>query len=76
MVQHPGEGCQTQPRDDGTAPHSGSSGPQFSQQVPGIVLDLVLFQKLPEFLIEGAFAMMLLLRGDILPYRLHHACTL
>ena len=28
MVQHPGQGCQTQSRDDGKAP-------QFSQQVPG-----------------------------------------
>ena len=36
-------------------------------------MDLVLFQKLPEFLFEGALAMMLLLRGDILLYRLHHA---
>ena len=36
-------------------------------------MDLVLFQKLPDFLFEGALAMMLLLRGDILLYRLHHA---
>jgi hypothetical protein len=76
MVQHPGEGCQTQPRDDDAALHSESFGRLFSQQVPGIVLDLVLFQKLPECLIEGALAMMLLLGGDLLPYRFHQACTL
>ena len=73
MVQHLGEGCQTQPCDDRTALRFGSLGPQSLQQVPGIVLDLVLFQKLAEFLFEGALAMMLLLRRDILPYRIHHA---
>jgi hypothetical protein len=36
-------------------------------------LDLVLFQKLAEILFEDALAMMLLLRGYILPYRIHHA---
>ena len=35
MVQHPGAGCQTQLRDDGTAPRSGSPDLQFSHEVIG-----------------------------------------
>jgi hypothetical protein len=41
-----------QPSDDGTALHSGSPGPRSSQQVLRVVLDPVLFQQLPEFLLE------------------------
>jgi len=63
----------TIPGDDGTPPRSKLPGPQFSPQVPGIVLDMVPFQKLTAFRFKGALAMMLLLRGDMLPYRFLHA---
>ena len=71
MAQHPGG--VPEPSDAGTALHSGSPGVQSSQQVLGIVLYSVPFQKLAEFLLEASLAMMLLLGGDILPHRLHPA---
>jgi hypothetical protein len=36
MVQHPEEGCQTQPPDECTALHSGTPGPMSSQRVLGL----------------------------------------
>ena len=46
---------------------------QLSRKTSRKSCEVTLVCKLPEFLFEGALAMMLLLRGDILPYRLHHA---
>jgi len=58
-------GCQT----------SWPPGVQSSEQIPGVVLDAVSFQKFPELLFKGLLAVMRLLCGDRFPHRLRPAGT-
>ena len=48
---------------------------QSSEQIPGVVLDAVSFQKFPELLFKGLLAVMRLLCGDRFPPRLRPAGT-
>ena len=58
---------------DGTVSPQGLTEGGGSLQVLGGILDSVLLQQFAEFLLEGAAAMMVFLRADILLYRLQPA---